>query len=78
MRHRKKHQNHKNRPEKRKHRSRGGKAFFKNPKRILTGRVQKKPQGFAFIIPSDPKHKDAFVSRFEARLLMDGDQVEYK
>jgi len=78
VRHRKKHQNHKNRPEKRKHRSRGGKAFFKNPKRILTGRVQKKPQGFAFIIPSDPKHKDAFVSRFEARLLMDGDQVEYK
>ncbi len=78
VRHRKKSRRHQNKPEKKKHRSRGGKAFFKSPKRNLTGRVQKKPQGFAFILSSDPKQKDAFVSRHEARTLMDGDWVEYR
>ena len=78
MRHRKKNKQSKHNIKSKKHRSRGGKGFFKTPKRTLSGRVQKKPQGFAFIISSDPKQKDAFVSRHEARLLMDGDIVEYK
>jgi ribonuclease R len=78
VRHRKNHKQ-KNKPsEKKRHRSRGGKFFVKQPKKALTGRVQKKPQGFAFIICSDPKQKDAFVNRHDARLLMDGDVVEYK
>ncbi|NBX68638.1 MAG: ribonuclease R [Proteobacteria bacterium] len=78
MRHRKNQRRSSRKPEKKKHRSRGGKHFFKHSKRTLTGRIQKKPQGFAFVISSDPKQRDAFVSRHQARLLMDGDIVEYK
>ncbi|MSP18706.1 MAG: ribonuclease R [Bdellovibrionales bacterium] len=78
VRHRKKTKQQNQKQEKGGHRSRGGNAFFKKPKRALTGRVQKKPQGFAFIICSDPHQKDAYVNRHEARLLMDGDIIEYK
>ncbi len=78
MRHRKKQKQDSKKSEKKRHRSRGDKNSFKQPKRALTGRVQKKPQGFAFVISSDPKQKDAFVNRHQARLLMDRDIVEYK
>jgi len=78
VRHRKNQRRSSRKPEKKQHRSRGGKHFFKHSKRTLTGRIQKKPQGFAFVISSDPKQRDAFVSRHQARLLMDGDIVEYK
>lgn len=42
------------------------------------GRIQKNPKGFAFILSDDPMTPDTYVSREEARGLMDGDIVRYK
>jgi ribonuclease R len=46
--------------------------------RTLTGRVDKNPRGFAFLISSDRTQPDAFVSIDQARSLMSGDTVEYR
>ncbi len=54
--------------------NRGG--SHKAPK-LLRGRVQKNPRGFAFIIPQHAEFEDAFVSREEASSLLDGDTVEF-
>ncbi|MBY0371773.1 RNB domain-containing ribonuclease, partial [bacterium] len=45
--------------------------------KLLRGRVQKNPRGFAFIIPSQSEFEDAFVSRDDAASLLDGDTVEF-
>ena len=45
--------------------------------KLLRGRVQKNPRGFAFIIPQQQGFEDAFVSRDDAAALLDGDTVEF-
>lgn len=49
----------------------------KPPPRTFTGRVQKNPRGFAFILPRHAEFEDTFVSREEAASLLDGDTVEF-
>src|SRR4051794_40365228 len=43
----------------------------------LTGRIQKNPRGFAFIIPTETGREDAYVGPREAVALMNDDIVEY-
>src|SRR4051794_15373005 len=45
--------------------------------RTLTGRIQKNPRGFAFIIPTETGLEDAYVGPREAAPLMNDDIVEY-
>jgi ribonuclease R len=45
--------------------------------KVLRGRVQKNPKGFAFIVPLHAEFEDAFVPREEAAQLLNGDTVEF-
>jgi len=47
-------------------------------KRTHTGRVQKNPRGFAFIIPEEKGQPDAYVAKGEASFLLNSDKVEYR
>jgi len=51
---------------------------FHSKKKRFTGRVQKNPRGFAFLISTELSTPDTYVSAREARHLMNGDLVEYE
>lgn len=58
--------------------SSSGKPHGRPQGKALTGRVQKNPRGFAFLIPQDRRQEDTFVTAEDARSLMSGDIVEYR
>ena len=60
-------------------RSRAQKHFSQPKKDLLTGRVQKNPRGFAFLIAQGNQGiKDTYVSPAQAQSLMSGDLVEFR
>jgi ribonuclease R len=56
----------------------GGRGEGQKSGKVLRGRVQKNPKGFAFLVPlQHGEFEDAFVSREEAAPLLNGDTVEF-
>jgi ribonuclease R len=68
-----------NRSEKASRRYRGGKSQFRktSSSKTLVGRIQKNARGFAFVLPKDSTEQDSYVSKEQARLLLNDDIVEY-
>jgi len=55
----------------------GGPKRTSSTRERFSGRVQKNPKGFAFIISQTPGAEDAYVSREDARNILNNDIVEY-